>query len=73
MIWKEYNFFVNIKQYFWKNLKCWLEAGKEIHEPKINIQQISKKHYLIIKAIMYNFMYVDRMKIKLRYITNIFL
>ena len=40
---------------------------------KISIQQISKKHYLIIKSNMYNFMGTDEMKIKIGYITNIFL
>ena len=53
-------------------LKGWLSAEEEIWT-KISIQQISKKHYLIIKPEMYNFMYVDEMNIKIDYITNIFL
>ena len=40
---------------------------------KINIQQISKKRYLVIKSCITNFMYVDEIKIKIGDITNIFL
>ena len=38
---------------------------KAIYKTEIGIQYISKKHYLIIKSKMYNFMCVDEMKIKI--------
>ena len=54
-------------------LKDWLLAEKELYEPKLVSSKYLKKHNLFTKSKMYNFMYVDEMKIKIGYITNIFL
>ena len=71
MTWKENKFFIDIKQYFGK-IKMLIISRRENLYTKISTQQICKKRYLIIKSKMYNFMYVDEMKIKVRYFTNIF-
>ena len=43
--------------------KGWLLVGEEIYEPKLVPSKNGKKHSVIIKSKMYNFMYVDKMKI----------
>ena len=53
-----------------KKLKVWLLAEEDIDEPKFVSKKIFKRN--IIKSQMYNFMYVDEMKIKIGYITNVF-
>ena len=53
-------------QRVWVLTNCW-----SLLWTKTNTQQICKKHELIIKSMLS--MYVDEMKIKIRYITNIFL
>ena len=56
-----------------EKLKDRLLAEEENYESKLLSQQIYEKHYLIIKPKIYNFMYIDAMKIKIGFITNIFL
>ena len=49
MLWKGKNFFIDIKQYFGKIKRLVINRKGNLCT-KINIKQISKKHYLIIKG-----------------------
>ena len=69
---KENIFSKDLKQHFGK-IKILVISRKGNLCTKISIQQISKKYYRIFKPDMYNFIYVDEMKIEILYITNIFL
>ena len=62
-------FFKGIRQYFLEKLK----AGQEIYEEKLISSKYLKKHFLLIKLEMYNFMCFDEIRNKIRYITNTFL
>ena len=67
---KENTYFIDIKQYFGK-IKSLVISRRGNLGTKISTQQISKKLPLTIKSKMYNFMYVNEMKIKIVYFTNI--